>query len=190
MIMSSLKFHRKAGKNIFYIAIFGLLTTLLIYIGITDTENEATWIIASLALFFGLCFVFFFYITLLDKRPLVEINEVGLKVIYHQPDFVKWEDLLEIFEKTANSQYSSDTFLCINLKNKDLLLSQNLYYKICTWINRKSGYGEINIWVSILKIPNSTLNMLLYSLMETKDQKERKKIISTYQTNTLGQFLP
>lgn len=187
MLTPSLKFYRTASKNLIYIAFFGLLTILLAYIGTTETENELPWII-GLAVFFGFCFLFFFYVTLFDKRPLVEINEVGLKVIYHQPNFVKWEDLLEVFEKTAKSQYSSDTFLCLNLRNKDLLLSQNLYYKICTRINRKSGYGEINIWVSILKVQNSSLNTLLFSLIETKDKKERRKIINIYKTNTLRQF--
>ncbi len=179
MEIFALNFYRKKNSNLLYILLLGFLTALLAYIGITQETKNILGIIIIAGMFFdGFC-LFFLYMTL-DNRPLVAINENGLKAIYHQPSFIKWEDIKEVFEQTTSGQYSNDTFICLNLKNKRLLERQNLYYKICTWINTKTGFGEINIWGSILKFSSQELLFILSYLATEKDVKKRRKFINSY----------
>lgn len=172
---SSLKFHQKYGKNILYIIMFGVLSFVLLYFVVFDESCKAPTAFLIIALLIGAASIYMSIITF-DKRPLVEINAKGLNVLHHQPSFVKWEDINELFIKN----YNADVFICLNLKNKNLLMNQNFWHKISTAINRKTGFGEINIWTNLLKVNCDDLFEVLTTLKNENDYKERKNIINNY----------
>jgi hypothetical protein len=184
MTTSKLKFHRKLGHNLFTTIGLFLLTSLT-FGAIYTTETFGAKILFSI---FGLLFllgtVFLSYISFIDKRPILEVDEIGIKVIYHQPKYYKWEDINEFFVGTTEN--TDDVFICLNLKNKSILKDQNLLYSKTTELNQNTGFGDVNIWASILKVPIERLFPLFEKLIHEAQLKERKKIVANFKIYHTG----
>lgn len=178
MTTSHLQFYRRIGNNLFTTVGLILLTSLTLYTIYTAETFSVKILFSVFGLLFSFGAMFFSYISLIDKRPILEIDEIGIKVIYHQPKFYKWENIKEIFIGTTGN--TNDIFICLNLKNKSILKDQNLIYNKTTKINQSTGFGDINIWASILKVPIEKLFLLFEKLINESEMKERKKIIDAF----------
>lgn len=173
----SLKFYRKPTANLFSALVATVLSIGSFYCVYDTKTTGAKVLFLIMALLFGVIAVYFIYF-LMDKKPILELNETGIKVLYHQPDFYKWENIKEVFVGTLEK--TDDAFLCFNLNDNSILKDQKLIYRKATQLNQKTGFGQINIWANVLNLPIEKLYLLLESLIKEYDAKKRKRIINEF----------
>lgn len=126
-------------------------------------------------LFFGLGVLVAFY-NLLDWRPQIIINEIGIYDRTILKEFINW-NIIE-------NAYLVDTgvkFICVSLKSGiDIKKSQSKFSKKISSINKAMGFEELNINLSSIKIDEKRLTEFIIEMSKAKPT-ERNKLFLDFQ---------
>lgn len=121
--------------------------------------------------FFGLTIPIGLY-TLLDWRPQIIINEVGIFDRTILKDFINWELIEDVYLVDTGKK-----FICIVLKaNTDLTSYHTKLFKKITSLNKAFGFQELNINLAFIKIDAQRLTDFVKQ-MSNSNVVQRKTLI-------------
>lgn len=160
--------------------ILGLLLGSLIFVfggihmlGTADTDPVKKIISWTSILFFGLGIPIFLY-NLLDRRPQIVINEVGILDRSIVKEFINWN--------VIDNAYLVDTgvkFICLVMKpGTDLKKSQSWFASKMSSINQSFGFQEININLASIKIDEKRLAEFILEMSKAQPQERQQLLLS------------
>ncbi|MEX0289083.1 MAG: STM3941 family protein [Flavobacteriaceae bacterium] len=167
--MTEIKLYKSKKKAVKLLLLSAPLIALGIWMILREEGTSFHRIIGWVAtLFFGLAIpVALFH--LLDKRPQVIINEVGIYDRTTHNEFINWEIIQDAYPINIYGQH----FICL-LVPEDFRPSRrkNKFYKGVAKLNEKIGAQELNIQLGQLDI--DTIKLTQFIIAMTKAEKGRK----------------
>ena len=126
-------------------------------------------------LFFGLGICVSLY-NLIDWRPQIIINEIGIRDRTIIKDFINWNAI--------QNAYLVDTgvkFICITLKpGVDIKKSQTKFSRKLSSINKSMGFQELNINLSSIKIDEKRLTEFISEMSHAKTNDREQLLLNWY----------
>ena len=174
MRMTEIKLYKSKQRAIRMI----LLCTPFVLIGI--------WMIADKPLIGWLCIGFFglgyplgIY-NLIDKRPMIIINEIGIFDRSANQDFINWELIQDAYPINISGQ----KFICLIIdENFKPSRKRGVFYKSAVKLNEAIGAQELNINLGqIEKIDEIKLTEFILE-MSKADKNTKTELIKTLPNN-------
>lgn len=172
--MTEIKFYKSKQRAIRLI----LLCTPFVLIGFWALSNNPLlgWSCIS---FFGLGYPIGIY-NLIDKKPAIIINEIGIFARSANNEFINWELIQDAYPISINSQ----RFICLIL-NEDYKPSKKkgFIYKSAVKLNEAIGAQELNIHLGqIKKIDEIKLTEFILA-MSKADKAAKTNLIKSLPEN-------
>ena len=168
--MEEIKLYKSAWKGIKLMAIclpFVILGIFILY------KGGAFWVGLLNILFFGLSIPLGLY-HIIDRRPQIIINEIGIFDRTIHRDFINWEIIVEAYPMSISSQY----FVClIVLPSFKPSLKRGKWYRRIAKLNESIGAQELNLNVGQLQVDPIKLSIFI-NLMAKAMPIERKERLS------------
>ena len=166
-----IKIYKSPWKSIKMIALCSVFVGLGIF-GIA-TGSIPSWVCWLNICFFGLAYPLGFY-QLLDRRPQIILNEVGVFDRTIHKDFINWELIQGAYPIDINSV----KFVCL-VVDKDFKPSKHkgFFYKKVKSFSEAIGAQELNLNLGALSVNEVKLTELILA-MRTATKPEREKLLA------------
>jgi hypothetical protein len=151
-----------------------LLCSIFVALGIwlLTTADTPRWIAWLNIGFFGLGYpVGFFH--LLDRRPQIIINELGIFDRTTNQDVINWEIIQDAYLVDVHGQ----KFICLIVdENFEPSRKKGRAHRTMAGLNKTLGFQELNISLGQLKIDEQKLGQFIMA-MARADKPKREEII-------------
>lgn len=129
--------------------------------------------------FFGLGFLLGVY-NLLDKRPMIIINEIGIFDRSANQEFINWELIQDAYPININGQ----KFICLVVNEKfKPSRKKGVIYRSAVKLNEVIGAQELNIYLGqIKKIDEIKLTEFILEISKA-DKTTKAELIKTLPSN-------
>ena len=149
-----------------------LLATLFVAIGIWGIRDGfmPLFLCWTCIIFFGsgVCLSLF---NIVDRRPQIIINEVGIYDRMSTKEFVNWEVIWDAYPINISRQ----EFICLVIDDDfKPSNSKSKFYKKVVELNELFGAQEVNIAVSQLSVKPSVLLSFVKKIIENKNNDSEK----------------
>jgi len=169
--MNEFKLYKSTRKSIRLI----LLCLPFVLLGIFIVSRGGGWIGWMSILFFGLG-IPVSVINLLDRKPQIIINEIGIFDRTIHKEFINWEVIQDAYLISINGQKFIS--LVIDEDFKPSRKKGKLYQKTAR-LNEWIGAQELNINLAMIKVDEVKLTAFIQAMVYA-DTTERKKRLSSF----------
>ncbi|GAB3636992.1 hypothetical protein GCM10027422_25820 [Hymenobacter arcticus] len=123
--------------------------------------------------FFGLSYPLGIY-QLLDRRPKLIINEVGIFDRTTHRDFINWQLIEEVYLTEINRQ----TFICLVVpKEFEPSRRKGFFGRGVAQLNKALGFQELNIALGAMRVDAVRLGLFLVALSQA-DRPTRAQLLT------------
>jgi hypothetical protein len=167
--MKEVKLYKSPWKALKLILLCSIFVVVGIWLLSTDTPRWIAWLNIG---FFGLGYpVGFFH--LLDRRPQIIINELGIFDRTTNQDTINWEIIKDAYLVDVHGQ----KFICLIVdENFEPSKKKGLPHRTMAGLNKTLGFQELNISLGQLKIDEQKLGQFIMA-MSRADKPAREEII-------------
>lgn len=111
---------------------------------------------------------------ILDRRPQIIINEVGIMDRTLIKDFINWNLIEDAYLVNTGKK-----FICIVLKpDTDLTKYHTVLFKIAARLNKSFGFQELNINLAFIKINESQLANFVRQMSKATNEERGKLMLN------------
>lgn len=147
---------------------------LFVLLGIFIVSRGGGWIGWMSIIFFGLG-IPIAVINLLDRRPQIIINEIGVFDRTIHKEVINWEVIRDAYPISINGQ----KFIALVI-DEDFKPSRKkgFFYRKTARLNELIGAQELNLNLTMVNVDEVQLTLLIQSLIRA-DKRERKDMINS-----------
>lgn len=155
--MNELKLYKSPKKSIRLL----LLCLPFIVLGIFIVIKGGGWIGWCSICFFGLSIPIAF-INLLDRKPQVIINDIGIYDRTIHKEFINWEIILDVYPFYVNKEPFISLVIHEDFKPSK---RKGKFYKTITRLNESLGAQELNLNLGMIDVDEVKLSGLIKTLI-------------------------
>jgi hypothetical protein len=168
--MQELRLYKSPGRAVRLILLCSIFVVpsalLLLY------DDRAPWQLWLGIAFFGLGYPLGLY-QLLDKRPQIIINEVGVFDRTAHQEFINWEIIQDVYLAKMHNQH----FICLVVDEAfEPSRTKSAWKRGLAQLNKDMGFQELNINLAYIKVDAQRLAEFI-ALMRTAEKPERTFLV-------------
>lgn len=168
--MTELRLYKSRGKALRLL--LGSSAFVAVGIYLLGQPQTSRFMAGTCIAFFGLGVILGLY-QLLDRRPQIIINEVGVFDRHAHHEFINWEIIQDVYTAKMNNQ----RFICLVVDEAFEPSRQRGWFrqKLAS-LNKGMGFQELNLWLGNVSIDAMRLAELILA-MRGAERPERKMLV-------------
>lgn len=172
--MKEIVLYKSPLKSLSGLLISAVFVAISLYFVISGNHTWMWWLVLFL---FGISF-FLSLINMLDRRPQITINKMGVLDKTTNLGMVPWDMIKEAHEINITN-ISNQLFISLIMDER--FVAEKKVYKWAQKINDMEGGQKVNLYVSKLKADTKKL-LTLIDTLKNAPVEEREGIMERYET--------
>ena len=171
--MKEIVLYKSPLKSLIRLLISAVFIVISLYCIVSGNHTWMWWLVLFL---WGFSF-FFSLVNMLDRRPQITINKMGILDKTTNLGMVPW-DMIKEAQEINITNISNQLFISLILDER--FVPENKVYKWAQKINDMEGGQKVNLYVSKLKTDTKKL-LTLIDTLKNAPAEERERILERYE---------
>lgn len=167
--MKEIKLYKSPIKSIRLLFLSSLLVLINVWLLYEGENSKMYWFGLFL---FGIGFIIGMF-NVLDRRPQIILNKVGIWDRAIREDVIKWEYIEDAYEKDFQKQ------VFISIVTNNGFIKKKKTYSWASWINKKVGAQDLNLILTYINVDIEKL-ITLINILKIEPLEKREELIEMY----------
>jgi hypothetical protein len=167
--MKEIKLYKSPIKSIRLLFLSSLLVLINVWLLYEGENSKIYWFGLFL---FGIGFIIGMF-NVLDRRPQIILNKVGIWDRAIREDVIKWEYIEDAYE----TDFQKQVFISIVTNNG--FIKKKKTYSWASWINKKVGAQDLNLILTYINVDIEKL-ITLINILKIEPLEKREELIEMY----------
>ncbi len=167
--MKEIKLYKSPIKSIRLLFLSSLLVLINVWLLYEGENSKMYWFGLFL---FGIGFIIGMF-NVLDRRPQIILNKVGIWDRAIREVVIKWEYIEDAYE----TDFQKQVFISIVTNNG--FIKKKKTYSWASWINKKVGAQDLNLILTYINVDIEKL-ITLINILKIEPLEKREELIEMY----------